>query len=189
MWAAVWGRCATHRSLAKLVSSYRFRAYTPPVAVAEFDEATSPANNAIPMWAAGPPFGVAAQPIAASPSSSAPTGFWRTRPPVAVAEFDEATSPANNAIPMRVAGPPLGVAAQPIAASPSSSAPTGFWRTRPPVAVAEFDEATSPTNNAIPMRAAGPSFRVAAQPIAASPSSSAPTGFLAYTPPRSSCRV
>ena len=109
-----------------------FGVHAPPVAVAEFDEATSPTNNAIPMRAAGPPFGVTAQPIAASQSSSATTSFWRTRAPVAVAEFDEATSPANNAIPMWAAGPSFGVAAQPIAASQSSSAPTGFWRTRAP---------------------------------------------------------
>ena len=65
MWAAVWGRCATHRSLAKLVSSYRFRAYTPPVAVAEFDEATSPANTTIPvaMRAAGTPLRDRSRPL------------------------------------------------------------------------------------------------------------------------------
>ena len=106
------------------------------------------------MRAAGPPFRVAAQPIAASPSSSAPTDFWAYTPPVAVAAFDEATSPTNNTIPMRAAGPPSGVAAQPIAASQSSSAPTDFWAYTPPVAVAEFNEATSPENNTIPVVAA-----------------------------------
>ena len=117
------------------------RTRAPPVAVAEFDEATSPANNA--SRCGPPPFGVAAQPIAASQSSSVPTGFWRTRAPVAVAEFDEATSPANNASRCGPQDRRLGGAAQPIAASQSSSAPTGFWRTRALVAVAEFDEATS----------------------------------------------
>ena len=57
----------------------------------------------------GARFRVAAQPIAASQSSSATTRFWRKRPHVAVAEFDEATAPANSTIPvaMRAAGSPL----------------------------------------------------------------------------------
>ena len=76
-------------------------AYTHPVAVAEFDEATSPTNNTIPvaMRAAGPPFRVAAQPIAASYLVIG-YKFLAYTHPVAVAEFDEATSPANTTIPV-----------------------------------------------------------------------------------------
>ena len=116
------------------------------------------------MRAAGPPFGVAAQPIAASQSSSATTSFWRTRPPVATGEFDEATSPANNAIPVVAAevrrlrcgsqDRRSGSLRNPSQPRKARQRLQVFWRTRPPVAVAEFDEATSPANNTIPVVAA-----------------------------------